>query len=724
MPIGVTDEHEALRQSAAALLERHCGPGVVRAALDSTDEALPPFWSVVAEAGWFGLHVPEEYGGSGFGLPELVVVAEQLGRSAAPGPAVPTVLAAAFLAQSGGAAAKELLPGVVDGSTPAAVAFGAGPVEAEEVDGSLRLSGVAAPVVGGALARLVLLPVSAGAGVTWCAVDVDAARVRSQGSLDLTRRLVELDVSGVLVPPERRLELSADDADALTVVVLGAEMCGLAAWCLDTATAYAKTRVQFGRPIGTFQAVKHRCADLLVAVEQARAVVWDAARAGVSGEGARLAAAAAGAIALEVGVQAAKDCIQLLGGIGFTWEHDAHVYLRRALALRQLLGPASAYRARAAELAVAGVRRPLDVELPAEAERYRERARAFTRSLEGLDEAGVRRRLVDDGYLAPHWPEPWGRGADSVEQLVIDEEFRRAGVRRPGLAIAAWVVPTLIEHGSPAQQERWIRPTLDGEVTWCQLFSEPGAGSDLAALRTRAERVEGGWLVTGQKVWTSMARQSSHAILLARTAPPAADNRRAGITYFLVDMKTAGIDVRPLTELTGQALFNEVFLDGVFVPDDCVVGEVGDGWRLARTTLANERVQMGSGSSFGTGVDTLLKGLDDDLDPLVKDRIGGLVVEAQSLALLGFRSTLRAISGAAPGPEASLRKLLGAEHEQRVQELGLELLGRAGATTEGAAAGWSYGFLVTRCLTIAGGTSEVQRNVIGERLLGLPRDAD
>src|SRR5207237_8153379 len=328
-----------------------------------------------------------------------------------------------------------------------------------------------------------------------------------------------------------------------------------------------------------------------------------------------------------------------------------------------LLGRSSAGQARVARLALAGARRTLDVTLPQESAPVRDEVRAFAASLEGLDGAGRIRRLADDGYLAPHWPRPWGRDAGAVEQLVIDEEFRRARVRRPHLQVGAWALPTIIEHGTPEQQERFVRPTLYGEMSWCAMFSEPGAGSDLASLTTKAVRVDGGWSLSGQKVWTSMARTSDWAICLARTNPDAPKHK--GITYFLVDMRSEGIDVRPLRELTGEAMFNEVFLSDVFVPDDCVVGEADDGWRLARTTLANERVSMGAGSSFGAGVEGLLRIVADrglTHDSLVRDEVGACVTEAQSLALLGFRWRLRARSGADPGPEWGVRKLLGGEH--------------------------------------------------------------
>jgi alkylation response protein AidB-like acyl-CoA dehydrogenase len=230
--------------------------------------------------------------------------------------------------------------------------------------------------------------------------------------------------------------------------------------------------------------------------------------------------------------------------------------------------------------------------------------------------------------------------------------------------------------------------------------------------------------VNGQKVWTSMAHNADWGILLARTDPDAP--KHDGISFFMLDMKSPGIEIRPLRELTGDAWFNEVFFNDVFVPDDCLVGQEHDGWRAARTTLANERVSMGSGASIGRGVRGVLRLIDesgDGDDAVALDEAGGLVAEAHALAVLGFRLTLQALVGADPsGSEAAVRKLLGVEHDQRVQEVGLGLLGAAGVVPEGEAAMWVRGFLFDRCLTIAGGTSEVQRNIIAERVLGLPRD--
>ncbi|MGN6473339.1 MAG: acyl-CoA dehydrogenase [Mycobacteriales bacterium] len=606
MPIGITEDHEALRESAREMLACHCPPAAARAALEAGAEELPAYWAAAAELGWFGLHIAEEHGGAGYGLLELAVVIEELGRAVAPGPFVPTAHAAAVIAREGGAIAKELLPGLVDGSTVATVALGATKVVAAQGPGGLVLSGVARPVVSGALAKLVILRAAVDDRVVWCVVETEGRTVTPIDSFDATRRVVEIDVNGLVVPADRQLSLDQHDVYSIGAVLYAAEACGLTGWCLDTASAYAKERVQFGRPIGMFQAIKHRAADMLVLVELMRAATWDAARSEATEADGRLAVSAAASIAFDGAVDAGKNCVQMLGGIGFTWEHDAHLYLKRAIAVRQLIGPTSAWRTATAKLGVDGVRRKLDVELPAEAEAYRAEVQAFLAGLEGLDEDARKARIADNGYLAPHWPKPWGRDADAVQQVVIDEEFKKAKVRRTHLSIAAWALPTIIEHGNAAQTEKYVRPTYYGQISWCQLFSEPGAGSDLASLSTRAEPTEGGWLVSGQKVWTSLAKQATHGILLARTSPGKDGDRHHGISYFLLDMSTPGIDIRPLRELTGQAMFNEVFLDKVFVPTECLVGEVDDGWRLARTTLANERVSMASGSAFGIGVESVL----------------------------------------------------------------------------------------------------------------------
>jgi 3-oxochol-4-en-24-oyl-CoA dehydrogenase len=720
VPIGITEDHEALRRAARGWVDRHCAPAVPRAYLDAESETMPAFWGELAAQGWLGLHVDEALGGEGYGLPELAVVLEELGRACTPGPFVPTVLAAAIIQAAGKEIAAGVVPGLAAGDTVGAVAL-AGRLDAEPDGDALRVHGTLRPVLSAHVADIIVVP----AGHEWCVLGRDEFDATELSSIDPTRRVAAVRVAGAVVPAARRLgDIDTALVRDLAAAVFAAECVGVAQWCVDAASEYAKVREQFGRPIGQFQGVKHKCADMLAATELARAAAWDAARAADEPAVAPLTAAAAASLAVNAAFGAAKDCIQVHGGIGFTWEHDAHLYLKRAMVIRQLLGPTSAWRTRAAEAARAGVRRRLAVDLPPEAESLREEVGAFVAEVQGLDAVDQRRRLADAGYLAPQWPQPWGRDASALEQLVIDDEFRKAKLRRPNLSVAAWALPPLMVYGTEEQQQRWIPATLRGEITWCQLFSEPGAGSDLAALTTRAERDDGGWVVNGQKVWTSMAQDADWGILIARTDPGAP--KHEGISFFMLDMKTPGIDIRPLRELTGEAWFNEVFLNDVFVPDDCLVGAEHDGWRAARTTLANERVYMGSGSSIGYGVQGVLRLLDTvgvASDPIALEEAGGLVAEEHALSVLGFRLTLQALGGADPsGSEAAVRKLLGVEHDQRVQEVGLGLLGGEGVVADGEAAMWVRGFLFNRCLTIAGGTSEVQRNVIAERLLGLPRD--
>jgi alkylation response protein AidB-like acyl-CoA dehydrogenase len=728
MPIAVSEEHEALRLSAQRWLQNHCPPSEPRAAAESTTDELPPVWEKMVAQGWLGLHVPEEDGGQGFALSELAVVLEELGYALFPGPVLPTVLVAALLAQHGSAAQRaRYLPGLIDGSAPAAVALGPSALQLVEGAAGASLRGTLRPVLGLATASVLFAPLDDG---RWCLLDPGVATDRtSLPALDATRRLGQAVFDDVALPDDAVLSgATTSEVRNLALVLAAAEGAGVARWALDTASEYAKVRVQFGRPIGQFQAIKHALADMLVAAEQCAAVAWDAAAvwSGDNPDDERaLSAQVAGALTLPAVAHCAKQCVQILGGIGFTWEHDAHFYLKRAMATRQLLAGADDLEENVATLALAGTRRRLSADLPPEAEARRAELRPLVEQVAAQEGAAQRAALVETGLLTPHWPPPWGRSADPLDQLVLDQEMATAGVFRPHLAVGAWALPTIIAYGTEEQQERWVRPTLLGEMSWCQLFSEPGAGSDLAALSTRAVRVEGGWILNGQKVWTSLAMQADYGICLARSDPDAA--KHAGITYFIVDMHAEGLDIRPLRELTGAAMFNEVFFTDVFVPDDAVIGRPGDGWRIGRTTLSNERVSMSSGAAFGNGVELVIRTIErrgPDEAPVRLGEVGHLLVEAQSLALLGLRSTLRTLSGVDPGSGSSVRKLLGVEHEQRVQEMGMALYGADGAVLDGEAQRWEEGFLSTRCLTIAGGTSEVQRNVIAERMLGQPRDPE
>lgn len=748
MSIGIRDEHEELRAAVQGWAEARGVASVMRQALEAETDALPPYWGDLAAQGLLAIHLDEEFGGQGAGVIELAVVAEELGRAAAVGPWDTTAIVAGVVATSGGAGLiKSLLPGLADGSLTATLAVPTAAPDGSPVartgltaepgpDGSLAVSGVLRPLVHGAIVSHALAPVAMAEGTRWVVLErADAAEVVELPSFDLTRPTASWKLEGATVGGERVLDVSTGAVRDLALVVLSAEAVGGARWCLDAAAEHARTREQFGRPIGQFQGVKHRLANMLVTVEQGVAATWDAAvvleaeggsTSGEETDQGSLAVQLAAALALDGYVESAKGAIQVLGGMGFTWEHDAHVHLRRSTTLRQLVGGTAPLRAESARLALAGWRRRLSIELPPEAEALRAEVGALVASIVDIENPAERQvALADNGLLAPHWPIPWGREAGAVEQLVIDQACAEAGLKRPNLAVAAWALPTIMAHGTTDQTERFVGPTLRGEIIWCQLFSEPGAGSDLAGLTTKATKVDGGWSLTGQKVWTSVATRAHWGICLARTNPDVPKHQ--GITYFLVDMHSPGIEIRPLREITGAALFNEVFFDDCFVPDELVVGEIDGGWKLARTTLANERVSLSADSAFGGALEAVLERVaarPDLQDPVTLDRLGHLLAEAQSLAQMGMRVTLRSVGGLQPGSESSLRKLLGAEFDQRVHEFGLDICGPEGAVTEGEAAVSAYMVLQSKCMTIAGGTSEVQRNVIGERLLGLPRDPE
>ncbi|MFC0112420.1 acyl-CoA dehydrogenase family protein [Kibdelosporangium aridum subsp. largum] len=527
-------------------------------------------------------------------------------------------------------------------------------------------------------------------------------------------------MNNVLLHDGEVLRGGHDRALAIYRLLAAAEAVGGAHACTEMAVDYAKTREQFGRPIGMFQAVKHHCANMFVASELATAAVWDAARAATE-DPQQFALAAA--VAVQQAIPAfngnASLNIQVHGGIGFTWEHDAHLYQRRALALAAFADPEAA-AADVARLAAEGTRRTLAVEIPEEAQQQRSAIREIAQSIAARPAAEQRQALVDSGYLMPHWPKPFGIEATAAQQLVIDEEFSAAGVNRPTLSITGWVVLTLIQHGTAEQIERYVRPALRGDLTWCQLFSEPGAGSDAAGIRTRGRRTEGGWLVTGQKVWTSGAHLAGRGFATVRTDPDAPKHR--GVTMMVIDMHAPGVEVRPLKMVTGHSDFNEVFLTDVFVPDEDVVGEPNNGWAVARATMGNERVSIGNGQGGGGTVELDLTELARTFGGERARALGALLAEELSLSLLNLRSAERALSGAEPGPEGNVTKLVLAEFLVKRSAFIMGALGVKGAFLEMGSLTGVLAALSARGMTIAGGTSEITRNQIAERILGLPRD--
>jgi alkylation response protein AidB-like acyl-CoA dehydrogenase len=372
----------------------------------------------------------------------------------------------------------------------------------------------------------------------------------------------------------------------------------------------------------------------------------------------------------------------------------------------------------------------MDLSLPGDDDPRRRSVRAWLQA----HPSPSGRQLAEAGYVAPHWPHPWGLGADPIHQLIIDEELRGAGVRRPDNPIAiGWAGPTIIHAGTEQQKDRYLLPLLAGQEIWCQLFSEPDAGSDLANLSTRAQRDGDTYVVNGQKIWTSYAHIAKFGILICRTDPDV--GKHQGITYLICPMDAPGVTVRPIVEMTGVHNFNEVFLDDVHIPVANRVGDENAGWGLAKVTLGNERVSLsGEGALWGRGptADDLLalvRRAGGCPDPLLRQRLAQLYIHAETLRLIRLRTLAAALAGRNPGAEASLRKALADDHGQEIMGLAKDLCGAAGMLAGATPFGdpnpvWAYGYLFAPALTIGGGTSEVQRNIIAERVLGLPHEPD
>jgi alkylation response protein AidB-like acyl-CoA dehydrogenase len=712
MSIAITEDHRALAETVTAFLVKHDARGAARALLEAPTEELPAFWRDLSDLGWLGLHIPEAHGGSGFGVPELVTVIEALGRAVAPGPFVPTSIASAVLTTAPTALQKRWLPGLADGSVIGAVAL-SGSVEVR--DG--KAYGSAGVVVSGALADVFVVATGEDVAVVDCTGGVTAEVPKN---LDPTRRSarVTLDGASADVIPGAAATLTA-----YARLLFSAEATGVARECTESAAEYAKVREQFGRPIAMFQAVKHHCANMLVATELATATVWDAARAAdAGGDQLGYTAAMAATLAIPAGDFCAQHNIQVHGGIGFTWEHDAHLYLRRATAIEAIID-AEAAAIDVVDFVRRGVKGERSIDLPPEAEPMRDEVLAFVARVKDLDAAAQRAAMIETGYVMPHWPKPWGRDAGAVEQLVIEQEFKNAGVKKPAYGITGWVILTLIQHATDDQVARWVPPALNQDLIWCQLFSEPDAGSDAAGVKTRATKVDGGWRVNGQKVWTSGAHLAAFGLATVRTNPDAP--KHAGITTMVIDMHAEGVEVRPLRMPTGGSEFNEVFFNDVFVPDDDVVGPVDGGWTVARATLGNESVSIGGGQGGGgMPVDGFIAPLDAHPDRLPggAGRVGRYIATSQAMEVLNLRSAHRAVSGGGPGPEGNVTKLVLSENGHEAAAIFNALGGADSAFLDGAGAMSGMLVLMHRAMSIAGGTSEIKRNQIGERILGLPRD--
>ncbi|MDT5335767.1 MAG: hypothetical protein QOD90_1272 [Mycobacterium sp.] len=741
MAIALTEDHEMLAATVTGFAARHTPTAQTRLSFDGLAAGVEqPHWTQLVQQALHAVHIAEDLGGQGGGLEELAVVVEAAGAALLPGPLLPTVTASAVITLGAvGLKRAALLAAFVDGVTGAIVQPSAG-ISATRNGAGWVLSGASPPILGLLSAGIVIVGVATSDGVAWLHVDPAAPGVALEAleGTDLTRDIGRLRLDGVRIAAGD--EIAGIDATAARTVVTGllaADAAGVMQWCLKASVEYAKVREQFGQPIGAFQAVKHKAARLFIAEELASAVAADAIRSlEQDSDQQRIATETAVVMGIGRAVDAVMEAITLHGGIAVTWEHDLHLYWRRAISVAAQAGSTRAAVRSLAEVALRAKRDftfsaddTADPEFRARVAAVLDEALAMPADVPSTDDPmkvytkGRRREfLAESGLVAAHWPRPWGVGATAAQQVILAEEYATRDLTPPNVLVGDWAVPTILAHGTDAQKERFAGPTLRGDIVWCQLFSEPQAGSDLASLNTKGDKVDGGWSLTGQKVWTSDAHHAHWAICLARTEPDAVKKHR-GLSYFLVDMHAPGVTVRPLKQPSGDSHFNEVFLDGVFVPDDQLLGERGQGWALTMTTLLNERTTISSMMTLGDD-DRVRKIIDEEL--YFGDRsdavaaLGQIVAETTGVAALNYRESVRQLHGELFSPGASVVKVASAELSRTTAAISLDLVGPEASLRQAPADVVSNQMFVPAFL-IGGGTVEIQLNVIAERILGLPR---
>ncbi|KUI04850.1 acyl-CoA dehydrogenase [Mycobacterium sp. IS-3022] len=736
MTLALTPEQRELSASVGQFAARRAPITATREALDLLAKGhLPPWWEEFCASGFHAVHLPEHYGGQGGELLDAACVLEAAGKAALPGPLLPTVTTGAVVSLAERSPSAEALLRRLAGGVAAVVVLPRDSQFTAGRDGDRWLVSGSSGLVSGlcAAATALVCAVTDDGNTIWAAVDTahSAVVVESVAGTDLLTDLGAMRLTGYPVEQAEVLHgIDAERAEYLATALTASMAAGIAQWCVEAATAHLHTREQFGKLIGTFQALQHNAAMLLVNSELASAATWDAVRAaGEPPDQHRVAAAGAALMAVAPCPDLALDTLTMFGAIGFTWEHDLHLYWRRATSLAASIGPRSRWARRLGEVTTTQ-QRDFSVDLGDAESEFRARVAATLDAAAALrnDRPGrqgdyehfaagpQRTAIAEAGLIAPHWPPPWGIDASPLQQLIIDEEFgKRPAVVRPSLGIAEWILPSLIKAGSKALQERLIPATQRGELAWCQLFSEPGAGSDLAALSTRATKVDGGWRVSGHKIWTSSAHRADFGALLARTDPAAAKHR--GIGYFIVDMRSEGIEVQPIKQAGGEQEFNEVFLDDVFVPDEMLLGEPTGGWALAIATMAEERSAISGYVQYDRAAPLRRLAAEEERDDVVRE-LGELDAYANAIKALGVRETIRLLEGQGSGPASSIAKVAMNVLLRRTFAATLGSTGRLAMAIDSDVV---QPYLRVPAELIGGGTKEIQLNIIAQMILGLPR---
>jgi alkylation response protein AidB-like acyl-CoA dehydrogenase len=792
----LTDEQSLFRDTAVSFIEAELPVSGTRELHDDPLGYDPSWLRKSAELGWFAMMVPEADGGgsvSGAGLLDAAIIAEQMGRFVQPGPFIPVNVVAGAIAAEGGAAQREaLLPGIVTGEQVVTWAFadgrgnwdaGAG-AQARRDGDDLVLSGSRGCVQDAISADALLVAASLDGVPVQLLVPSRApgVTIRPLRTLDLSRRFADVEFNAVRVGRDDVLGTGSGpmDAQLLNAIVLTcADTIGAIDALFTMTVAYARQRIAFGRPIGSFQAIKHILADQALYLEACKAAAVAAATAvqAAAPDAAEVASMAAAYIG-DVACDIAQECLQVHGGTGYAWEHDLHLFLRRVRSNSLLFGEPTWHRERVCALPRAGGSGPVSGSVPVSGSgsanasgsasgggptdlaAYRQRARDWLAANLVPRERGAQQRAAhevtpDDlardlardrsaqramhqaGYVGIMLPAEYGgQGLSKGHQRVWNEESAGYAVPTPG-GVAGGVtlsviLPTLLAHANEQQKREWIPRMLRSDEIWVQLLSEPGAGSDLAGIHTRAVRDGENWVLTGSKIWSSGAMSADYGICLARTDWEVPKHR--GLTWFKVPLHDDRVTVRPVREINGGAEFCEEFLDGVTVDASMVIGDVNGGWPIAATMLAFERRQV-SGQPGGAATAPGPRRLAPDLvelaiargvagDHAVRQQIARAHINDYVQGQLTARVMAAMMAGAADPAAASLIKLgLGVITPLRAAAA-MEIAGRRGiAWADGEPGGAAaVNFLNGRIMSIAGGSNQIQRNIIGERILGLPRE--
>jgi len=775
MAFGFNEEQRLLQDQVRALLTERATPDVLRRTIEAGAPWAPDLWRALAELGVLGAAIPEEHGGVGLGPMEVAIVAQEIGRTTAPVPFFSSVcLTTEALLIAGTEAQKaKWLPKLAAGEIIGTLAWTEGRTSpsAALVRTTLsggRLAGLKTPVPDAKIAQIcvVVAKVDGRPGLALVELDQPGVTVTPLRGIDELRSFAQITFDGASAEPMDAI----DGGEALERVLDRAavyeafEQVGGAEASLAMTRDFTLQRYIFGRPLGSYQAVKHTLADIFARIELAACnALYAAGALAEDKEDARAAAATARIGSTEAYEAMARQSVQYHGGIGFTWEANCHFHYRRARTLALNIGSVEFWSDRlVAALGTGGEERP-EPERPAvrldedkdtpEDAAYRAKARAWIAEAapkvteppappetpEGARRAQQWTRLKHAaGYSAiAHPVEFGGVGGTRRQQAIFAQEEGRAGMTMPfGGRGFAQAMAAITRHGTPEQRRKWESLTYSGEIDWCQLFSEPGAGSDLAAVRTRAERRGDEWIVNGQKVWTSGGHMADWGILLARTDPSLPKHQ--GLSFFIIDMRQPGVEVRPIRQINGQSGFTETFFTDAVVRDEDRLDAVGQGWAVAMSVLAQERtttrgIAEGGRRTSTTSARNLIRlareapreggsALDS---AAIRGKIAQFHAQAQGIKNFTMRMQAEMARGGAPPTNLPVIKLTATHRVQMVQAFLMDL-DEAGGIVEAADADPRSDrfleYMTSASSRIAGGADEVLRNQLAERALGLPGD--